>query len=142
MSIYTCITSCACQLLPLLERDVLPRLGIYVPLRQAVVDQVDDVRFGSGAHAEILRLHISMQKLLAVKVIQSGDHLLAKEQPGLQREFGTAVLVEVLDRCAEELSHHHIKVSFLPCPVEHWDALLTLQDAKNFRLVEDLGEFD
>ena len=58
---------------------MLSRLGVAIPLAQAKIDQVN-LRWFRGADDEIVRLHVPMEEVLPVHVLETGDHLVANHQ--------------------------------------------------------------
>lgn len=86
----------SCELLAIPEGDVLAILGVYVLLAKAIVNEVDYVGLSASAHAEVVRLHISVEELLAVEVFKATAHLLAQKQSSLEGELALAILVQVL----------------------------------------------
>ncbi len=58
-------------------RYVLSCLGIPVSFRQPEVDHVYSAFLGINSHQKVVRLHVSVQKVLCVHEFNSRDHLLS-----------------------------------------------------------------
>ena len=64
MSVDAGISCCTRQVLVLTVRYVLMRLGITVLLSQAKVNDIHKVTLLAQAHEEVVRLYITMDKVL------------------------------------------------------------------------------
>ena len=63
----------ASQVLVLAVGDVLVRAGVPVLLGQAEVDDVDQVALLAQAHQEVVGLHIPVDEVLGVDVLNPAD---------------------------------------------------------------------
>lgn len=61
------------QVLVLAVGDVLVRAGVAVLLGQAEVDDVDQVALLAQAHQEVVGLHVSVDEVLGVDVLDPAD---------------------------------------------------------------------
>jgi hypothetical protein len=67
MGVDRCVASCARKVLVLLILYVLMRLRVAVSLCEAEVNDVHDVRLLAETHQEVLRLNVSVHKVLSVQ---------------------------------------------------------------------------
>lgn len=67
------VAGSACEVLVLTVGDVLVRSGIAVFLGQAKVNDVDQVALFAKSHQEVVGLHVSMDEVLGVDVLNSTD---------------------------------------------------------------------
>ena len=91
--IETSIASCACQLLIVLERDVAARPRIFVPLRQAKIDYVDNMLLFSKADQKVIWFDVTMNKAIQMDKLYPLKHLNSQHQYRLERKATTAVLI-------------------------------------------------
>ena len=90
MCIDTCIARRTRQRLVVLVGNVLTSLGIAIALRQAEVDDVNDVLLLPVANEEVVGLHVAMNKMVVVQELEALDHLVCNHKSGLDREFALA----------------------------------------------------
>jgi hypothetical protein len=74
MCAYRCIPRCACQSFSIFELYVLEGFGVSPPFCQPVVDDEYLVLSVAASNNEVIRLNISMYKVLPVKVLYPGNH--------------------------------------------------------------------
>lgn len=73
MCVYGGVAGRASQVLVLAVGDVLMCAGVTVFLGQAEVDDVDQVALLAQSHQEIVWLHISVDEVLGVNVLNATD---------------------------------------------------------------------
>lgn len=73
MSVYAGISRCSSQVLVFPIGYVLVCSGIAILFGQTKVDDVDQVPFLAQTHQEVVWLHISVDKVLGVDVLNSTD---------------------------------------------------------------------
>ncbi len=73
MCVDGCVTRSARQVLVLTIGNVLVCSCITVFLGQTKVNDVDQVAFLSQAHQKVIRLHISVNEVLGVDVLNAAD---------------------------------------------------------------------
>ena len=73
MCVYGGVAGGAGQVLVLAVGDVLVRASVAVLLRQAEVDDVDQVSLLAQSHQEVVWLHISVDEVLGVDVLNATD---------------------------------------------------------------------
>lgn len=71
MCVDRCVACCARQVLVLPVRDVLVCAGITVLFSQAKVYDVNQVSLLAKPHQEVVRLHIPMDEILGVDVLNT-----------------------------------------------------------------------
>jgi len=98
VSVDTGVSSSASQIFVLLVWNMLMRLAISIPLGQPKVDQMNDVALSAQAHQEVLRLDVSVHKVLGMKPGNSPQHLVSNHEDRLQGEPTPAELEQVLER--------------------------------------------
>ena len=92
------------------------RATVAVFLRQAEVNDVHEVALLAQPHQEVVRLHVAMDEVLAVNVLDPVDQLIGEQQHRLQLEFAPAEVEEILEAGAQELHHHHIVLALRSRP--------------------------
>jgi hypothetical protein len=75
--------------------NVLARLRVLVALAQSKINEVDLVLCGS--HKEVVGLHVAMDEVLLVHVLEAGDHLLAEHAGRFKRKLAVAKLEQILE---------------------------------------------
>lgn len=73
MSVDGGVASRAREVFVLPVGDVLVRSGVAVLLGQAEVDDVDQVALFAQTHQKVVRLHVSVDEVLGVDVLNSTD---------------------------------------------------------------------
>ena len=130
MSVDAGVPCCACQTLVLPVRDVRPRPAVAVLLSQAEVDDEHLVAVLPDAHQEVVRLHVAVDEVLVVHVLDARDHLVGEHQDGLLGELAPAEVEQVLEARPEQLHHEHVVVAFVrPEPLDARHADTAGQDA-------------
>ena len=74
------------------------------------------------AHQEIIRLHVSVNEVLAVDELYTTDELISEQEDGLQAHLPVAEVEEILQTGTQELHHHHIVVVLCAVVLHQWDA--------------------
>ena len=95
MSIYTCVTSSTRQGFVVLVGNMFSGFGISVSLRQTKIDHINDVLFFSMTNQEVVRLHISMDKVIIMEKFKSLNHLVRKHHGRFNCEFPLAIIEEI-----------------------------------------------
>lgn len=83
MSVDGSVASRARQVFVVPVADVLVRSGVAVLLGQAKVDDVDQVALFAETHQEVVRLHVLVDEVLGVDVLNPAD----LEKIGFKRHF-------------------------------------------------------
>lgn len=96
MGVDTRVTGSSSQALVVPVRNMLSSLGILVPLRQSEVDHVAGRALRVISHQEVIRLHVPMQEVVCVHVLQSRNHLLRQHAYRLQSQAAPAILEQIL----------------------------------------------
>ena len=73
MCVDASISGGSCQVLVFPVRDVLMSSGITVLLGQAKVNDVDKIAFLPQPHEKIIGLHVSVNEILGMDVLNSTD---------------------------------------------------------------------
>lgn len=92
MGVHAGVTGSARERLVVLVWDVLTSFGVSVPLGQTKINYIDYVLLFTVADQEIVRLHVSVDKVIIVKELESLDHLVREHQGSLHGEFSLAVV--------------------------------------------------
>lgn len=100
-------------------------LSILVSLRQAEVDQVNCRFFCGYSHQKVVRLHIPVDEVVRVHVLQTRYHLVGEHANCLQCKFATTVLEQIFKGVSQEFHDHGFVVSFNAIPEHIRDALYT-----------------
>ena len=101
---------------------MLPSLGVAVALGKPEVNHIHSRLLCLQPHQEIVWLHVAVNKVVVVHVLQSGDHLVGEHADGLERELATAVLKQIFERVAQQLHHERSVVAFHAKPVDFGNA--------------------
>lgn len=73
MCVYGGVAGSAGQVLVFAVGDVLVRARVTIFLSQAEVDDVDQVSLLAQSHQEVVRLHVSVDEVLGVDVLDAAD---------------------------------------------------------------------
>jgi hypothetical protein len=76
--------------------NVLARYGVNVALRESEINNVYDLFLPANTDEEVLRLDVSMDKLLAVQILHSFDALKSQHRHCLLCELAVAEAKEGL----------------------------------------------
>ena len=100
MSVDAHISGSARQALVLSVLNVLPTLRINELLRQTKIDNVDDVFIwrAVSAHEEILGLYVTIDQVLAVDILNSGN-LEREREREREREVGRVRETSITAQC-------------------------------------------
>lgn len=101
--------------LPLSVWNVLLGLGVTVLLSHAEVDDVDNVRVLAvgTTNEEVVRLDITVDEVLLVDGLYTGQHLLGNHDNGLDGESAVAVVEEILQGRTKEVNDKNVVEAFL-----------------------------
>ena len=91
---------------------MLPGDGIYITLREAEVDNVNDLFLAAGTDEEVLRLDVSVDKLLAVEVLHPLNALESEHRDCLLCELAVTELKEGIQCWPKDLHNHDVEVPF------------------------------
>lgn len=72
-------------------------------------------------HQKIVRLHVSVNEVLAVDELDTTDELVSQQEDGLQAHLPVAEVEEILQTGPEELHHHHVVVVLGAVVLHQWD---------------------
>ena len=64
----------------------------------------------SQTHEEVVRLHVSVDEILAMNELNPTDELSREQEDCLEAELPVAEVEEVLETGPQQLHHHHIVV--------------------------------
>lgn len=131
----------ASKVLILTVGDVLVRSGITVFLGQAKVDDVDQVALLAEPHQEVVRLHVSVDEVLGVDVLNAADHLVSQQQDGLEAKLSRAEVEQIFQTGPQQLHHHHIVVTLGPTPLYRRNTHSALHHLVDFALYVELWVF-
>jgi hypothetical protein len=103
------------QRLPLPVWDVLLGLGVTVLLGHAEIHDVNNVRvFAVGtANKEVVRLDVTVDEVLLVNGLYTGQHLLGDHDNGLGGEAAVAVVKEILQGRSQQVDDKNVVETFL-----------------------------
>ena len=113
------------QTLILAVRDVRAGPTVAVLLREAEIDDEHLVAVLPDPHQEVVRLHVAVDEVFVVHVLDARDHLVGEHEDGLLRELAPAEVEQVLEAGTEQLHHEHVVVAFVgpePLDARHADA--------------------
>ncbi len=85
----------ACQRFIVTVRNVLASFCILVPFRKTKVNQKDRSSLRSVAHQKVVRLHVSVDEVVCMHILQSRDHLISQHAYCLQCKLASAILEQV-----------------------------------------------
>ena len=152
MSVDTRVPRSARKRLVVFVGDVLASLGVTVALRQAEVNDVDDVLLLAMANEEVVRLHVAVNKVVIVQELEALNHLVSDHERRFDGELPLAEVEGVLQTRPQKVHDHRVVVSLDAEPVYARDARCSLKvnDASsltstvkyfvNLRLIEQLRE--
>jgi hypothetical protein len=94
---------------------VLLGLGVTVLLSHTEVDNVDNVRVLAvgTTNEEVVRLDITVDEVLLVDGLYTGQHLLGDHDHSLDGESAVAVVEEILQRRAKQVNDKNVVEAFL-----------------------------
>lgn len=95
---------------------------LQVPLCQPEINEIHLVLVLLNPDHEVIRLHIPVQEVSRVHVLQALDHLICQHQHRLHGELALAEIEEVLEAGAEEVHDHDIVVALGEVVVDLWEA--------------------
>ena len=130
------------QTLVLAVRDVRAGPTVAVLLREAEVDDEHLVAVLTNPHQEVVRLHVPVDEVLVVHVLDACDHLVGQHENGLLGELAPAEVEEVLEAGPEQLHHEHVVVALVraePLDARHADT--ARQDPVHLRVNANVYEF-
>ena len=136
MSVHTCVSSSAGEVLSILVGDMLSSPWLSVSFCQSEVDNVHVVLFLPNPDQEVVRLDVSMQEMSTVHILYSLNHLICKHQNRFERELSLAVVKEIFKRRAQKVYHHNVIVSFYPKPMHIWDSYPSLEDSVQLGFIQ------
>ena len=93
--VYTSVASRTSQRLVIPVRDVIACLSVFVALREAEVDHKTCITLVAVAHQEIVRFHITMQEVVRVQVLETGEHLIGQHANCLESESTSTILEQI-----------------------------------------------
>lgn len=109
---------CANSMIPFFYFDMFVRTRVYKTLRQAKVNEADNVLLFAVAYHNVLRLKISVNEVLTVHPFDSINHLNTYHQHSFQREAFFTVL-EQLHQVWSHYAHDQAKIlTNHPTPVK------------------------
>ena len=97
MRIDTGIARRTRQRLVVLVGNVLTRLGITITLREAEVDNVNDILLLAVANEEVVRLHVTMNEMVVMKELEALDHLVCNHERSLDSELALAEVESIFE---------------------------------------------
>ena len=106
---------------------------LFITLGQAKVDKVDNGRFFAVPNTHILRLQVSVDKVLLVHRLHSHHQLAPDPQHGLHREFLLAKVEQLFERRTQQLHHQNEEFTLDSGPVQLAESRVALE------LFEQLG---
>ena len=96
MSVYRGVSRSSGERFVIAVWNMFSCLCIFVSLGQAIINHIACILSSRCAHEEIVWLHVSMDKIIHVKVFKTGDHLVSKHAYSLESKATATVLEEVL----------------------------------------------
>lgn len=67
---------------------------------------------------EVIRLHVSVNKMIVMEKFEALYHLVRKHHGGLYSEFSFAVVEEILQAWTQKVHNHGIVIPFNPKPMD------------------------
>jgi hypothetical protein len=130
------------EVLVLALHDVHVSLRVALALREAEVDDVDDVRAAAEPHEEVIGLDVAVDEGLGVDVLDAEERLVRDREHRLEREAAPAAVEEVLEGEAEEVHDEDVLAALREgldaLPADVGDADGALEDLLELRLLDEL----
>jgi hypothetical protein len=95
--VHTSVASRSSQRLVISVRDVIACLGVFVALGEAEVDHETCVPLVIVSHQEVIRLHVTMQEVVRVQVLETGEHLISQHANSFQSESTSTILEQIFE---------------------------------------------
>ena len=122
MCIDTSVASRARQGLIVFVWDVLSCLWIAISLGEAEIDNVNNILLFAMTDEEVIRFHVSVNKVIIVQEFESLDHLVRDHQRRLYCEFALAEVECVFETGTKQVHDHGVVVALDAEPVDRRNA--------------------
>lgn len=110
MSVQTLVPNCSRGDVFELVRVVSACLGVEVALGEAKVNGIENMRFLTRTHQEVLRFDITMNEFLLMHVFDAIDKVNGEHAHSLICEVTVTKDEQVVQRRPQHLYHHYIEV--------------------------------
>lgn len=97
---------------------MLSSFRISVPLCQPEIDHVYYVLLFPMTNQEVIRFHVSVNKMIVMEKFEALYHLVCKHHGCLNCEFSFAVVEEILQAWTQKVHNHGIVISFNTKPMD------------------------
>lgn len=114
---------------------------LSVPLGKTEVDHINVVLLLANSDEEVVRLDVSVQKVPAVNVLNSLNHLVCQHEDCLEAELSLAVVKQVFKGRTQEVDNHDVVVTLHSEPVDVGNAYSSLQNSVQLCLIQQLRMF-
>ena len=141
MCIDTGIARRTRQRLVVLVGNVLTSLGITVTLREAEVDDVNDILLLAVANKEVVRLHVAMNEMVVMKELEALDHLIRNHKSCLDSEFALAEVESIFETGTQQVHDHGVVVALDAKPVYAGNSGAAVENFVDLGLIQKLRKF-
>ena len=98
---------------------MLSSLGVSIPLGESEIDHVYYVLLFAMTNKEVVRFHVSVNKMIVMQKFEALYHLICKHHGSLNGEFSFAVIEEIFQAWTQQIHNHGIVISLNAKPVYH-----------------------
>ena len=129
------------EVLAILVGNVLTSLGITVTLREAEVDNVNDILLLAVANKEVVRLHVAMNEMVVMKELEALDHLIRNHKSCLDSEFTLAEVESIFETGTQQVHDHGVVVALDAKPVYAGNTSSAVENFVDIGLIQKLRKF-